>query len=86
MQKRMKTIAFANNKGGSGKTTTCANVGYSLSTLGKKVLLIDGDMQMNLSLSFCTDEEVLEFASSDRNLYYAIKKQEDLTDYIVHTK
>ena len=86
MQKRMKTIAFANNKGGSGKTTTCANVGYSLSTLGKKVLLIDGDMQMNLSLSFFTDEEVLEFASSDRNLYYAIKKQEDLTDYIVHTK
>ena len=86
MQKRTKTIAFANNKGGSGKTTTCANVGYSLSTLGRKVLLIDGDMQMNLSLSFFTDEEVLEFAASDRNLYYAIKKQEDLTDYIIHTK
>ena len=47
-----KVIAFANNKGGSGKTTSCANVGYCLWSLGKKVLLIDGDMQMNLSLSF----------------------------------
>ena len=48
----VKTIAFTNNKGGSGKTTTCANLGYSLSALGKRVLLVDGDMQMNLSLSF----------------------------------
>ena len=40
-----KTICFANNKGGSGKSTTCANVGYALSTLGKKVLLIDMDMR-----------------------------------------
>lgn len=79
------TIAFANNKGGSGKTTTCANVGYSLSALGKRVLLIDGDMQMNLSLSFFSEEEVMGFASGDRNLYLAMKKEEDLWDYVVHT-
>ncbi len=84
-EKRVKTIAFANNKGGSGKTTTCANVGYSLSALGKKVLLIDGDMQMNLSLSFFSEEEVLGFASGDRNLYLAMKKEEDLWDYVVRT-
>ena len=86
MEKKTKIIAFANNKGGSGKTTSCANVGYSLSMLGKKVLLIDGDMQLNLSLSFFGEEEVLEYASGEKNLYYAIKKQEDLTDYIVSTK
>ncbi len=85
MEKKTRTIAFANNKGGSGKTTSCANIGYSLATMGRKVLLIDGDMQLNLSLSFFTEDEVLEFASGDKNLYQAIRKQEDLTDYIIPT-
>ena len=83
----MKTqvICFANNKGGSGKSTTCANVGYGLTQLGKKVLLIDGDMRLNLSLSFFSEDEVLQFAQGNDNLYYAIKSQRDLRDYIVHT-
>ncbi len=84
----MKTqvICFANNKGGSGKSTTCANVGYGLTQLGKKVLLIDGDMQLNLSLSFFNEDTVLEYAQSNENLYYAVKNQRDLKDYIVHTE
>lgn len=83
----MKTqvICFANNKGGSGKSTTCANVGYGLTQLGKKVLLIDGDMQLNLSLSFFSEDEVLAYAQGNDNLYYAIKGQKDLKNYIVHT-
>ena len=81
-----KTICFANNKGGSGKSTTCANVGYALSTLGKKVLLIDGDMQMNLTLSFFNDEASLAFAKSDYNLYRGVVAGKDLTDYVTPTE
>ena len=76
-EKRVKTIAFANNKGGSGKTTTCANVGYSLSLLGRRVLLIDGDMQLNLTLSFFPEDEVMDYACGEKNLYAAMKKEED---------
>ena len=76
-----KTICFANNKGGSGKSTTCANIGYSLSTLGKKVLLIDADMQMNLTLQFFDDEQSLEMAKSQENIYVGIVEQRDLSDF-----
>jgi chromosome partitioning protein len=30
---KTKIIAFANNKGGSGKTTSCANIGCALSMM-----------------------------------------------------
>ena len=82
---KTKVICFANNKGGSGKSTTCANVGCGLAGLGKKVLLIDGDMQLNLSLSYFPEEKVLEFARGEKNLYYAVKDQKDLKDYIIPT-
>lgn len=81
--KQTKTICFANNKGGSGKSTTCSNVGYGLCCKGKKVLLIDGDMQLNLSLSLFGEEEVLDFARGRKNLYEALKNQQDLFGFIV---
>ena len=81
-----KVICFANNKGGSGKSTTCCNVGYSMATEGKRVLLIDGDMQMNLTLSFFDDETSLAFAKDGQNLYTAIRKQKDLTAFVQHTE
>lgn len=82
---KTKVICFANNKGGSGKSTTCSNVGYGLSLLGQKVLLVDGDMQLNLSLSFFEEEKVLEMAKGEKNLYEAIKRQDDLSSYIIPT-
>lgn len=81
-----KIICFANNKGGSGKSTTCASLAYAFLKAGKKVLLIDGDMQLNLTLSYFSEEVALEIAGGDKNLYSAIKEQKDLTDYIYHTE
>ena len=79
------TICFTNNKGGSGKTTTCSNLGAAMAQAGKKVLLIDGDMQLNLSLAFFPENWVLEQAKGEKNLYCAIGKQEELSGYVVHT-
>lgn len=80
-----RVICFANNKGGSGKSTTCSNVGYALAQAGRRVLLIDGDMQMNLSLSLFDEDTVLGFAQGEKNLYEGIRRQDDLAEYIVHT-
>ncbi|MFV0465825.1 MAG: ParA family protein [Lachnospiraceae bacterium] len=83
--KKTKVICFANNKGGSGKSTSCANAGYSLGRDGKKVLLIDGDMQLNLSLSFFSEDLVLEYAKGEKNLYHAVKNQSELKSLILQT-
>lgn len=50
-----KIITIANHKGGVGKTTTSASLGVSLTTRGKRVLLIDLDAQCNLTGLFARE-------------------------------
>ena len=46
-----KIMAIINQKGGVGKTTTCANLGIGMAREGKRVLLVDCDPQASLTLS-----------------------------------
>ena len=66
-----KVIAVSNQKGGVGKTVSCVNLGIGLAQEGKKVLLIDGDMQLNLSLSFL-DEDMKQMPNETSERIYVI--------------
>lgn len=46
-----RTIAVANQKGGTGKTATTVSLGVALARLGKRVLLVDADPQGDLTKS-----------------------------------
>ena len=83
---KTKVIAFANNKGGSGKSTCASNVGYAMSILGKRVLLIDADMQLNLTLSFFDEEQTMSFVQNGENIYTAVKEEADAAKFIKNTE
>ena len=41
---RARVIAITSGKGGVGKTSIVANLGYAFSKMGKKVLILDADL------------------------------------------
>lgn len=78
------TISFANFKGGVGKTSSTALVGYNLAAIGKKVLVIDFDAQANItSLLLKTKAANDDIITIDKSLMGAINDQVPLSDIII---
>jgi chromosome partitioning protein len=75
----MRKIAFTNQKGGVGKTTSTINTGAALSNLGYKVLLVDMDPQANLTYSL-----KLQTWRLDKNLYHVLKGDVPIENVILN--
>lgn len=75
-----RIYAFANQKGGVGKTTTAVNLGAALAESGQRVLLVDADPQANATSSLGIDPAALA-----GSLYDALIRKQPLNAFIVAT-
>jgi chromosome partitioning protein len=63
-------ISLFNHKGGVSKTTTAFNLGWAMADRGKRVLIVDGDPQCNLTgtvLGFDGVEDFTDFYKANPN-------------------
>ncbi len=72
-----KLISLFNHKGGVSKTTTTFNLGWALADHGKRVLIVDGDPQCNLTgivlgFSGTSDFEDFYTHAPSANLHHAV--------------
>ena len=76
-----KIIAFVNQKGGVGKTTSSINLSASLGLLGKKTLLVDLDPQGNSTTGVGISKSELE-----SSIYELLTDKVSIKDVIVKTR
>ena len=79
--KMAKIIAFTNQKGGVGKTTTCVNLSAFLVEMGKRVLIIDIDPQGNATSGIGV-EKVDANKKSIRGIYDLLCDQIDISETV----
>lgn len=83
MATKSTVIAVVNQKGGTGKTTTCENLGVGLAKAGKKVLLVDTDPQASLTISLGYPRpDDIKLSISD--LMEKVMQEEILLVWIMH--
>jgi chromosome partitioning protein len=75
-----RVYAFANQKGGVGKTTTAVNLGAYLAAAGWRVLIVDADPQANATSSLG-----IEPASVPYSIYDTLIRQRPLLNVVVST-
>jgi chromosome partitioning protein len=75
-----KIIAFANQKGGVGKTTSTINLAYALAQKGQCVLAVDADPQASLTMYFGYHPDDLE--EEEQTLYFSLMRDKPLSSLI----
>nr|VFJ52458.1 MAG: AAA domain-containing protein [Candidatus Kentron sp. DK] len=77
-----KIISFYNHKGGVGKTTLVHNLSFALADIGRSVLVIDADPQMNLTAAMYGLSTAVEYSLDDDSKWLTyVKKYISLDEY-----
>jgi flagellar biosynthesis protein FlhG len=75
-QKSIRTLSITSGKGGVGKTTLTVNLAYFLAAMGKKVLILDGDMSL-------ANVDIFLKKNPELSLYDFISGESELGDIVV---
>lgn len=75
-QKRPRIIAITSGKGGVGKTNIVANLGFTLSRFGKKVLIFDADLGLG-------NLDILLGLTPEYNLSHVLKGEKKISEIVV---
>jgi flagellar biosynthesis protein FlhG len=74
--RQVRVIAITSGKGGVGKTNITANLAYFLSTMKKRVLILDADMGL-------ANIDLILGLTPQYNLYHVLKGDKSLSETII---